>query len=153
MNPLRRALQSLKTHQAGPWRLVVSPDPNRFPGALPRENEREWHMKLDAKSNLDDYEENGLLFSYASNDTAKGSSSKAGQPMATEWVRIVGDGSRKTADGRTINDLLREELRNFPSYPLHDARSAEKVAEDMEKRLGEIARFERVEDIPSPSPK
>ena len=121
------------------------------------------------------------LVSYASNDTAKGSSSKAGQSgpfdklmgtpsmkllslsltdcdseldfLATEWVRIIGDGSRKTADGRTINDLLREELRNFPSYPLHDVKGAEKVAEDMEKRLGEIARFERVEDIPPPSPK
>ncbi|RXW15780.1 hypothetical protein EST38_g10072 [Candolleomyces aberdarensis] len=116
-------------------------------------------MKLDTKSNLNDYEEHGLLFSYASNDTARESSSGAGQgrpfdkPIATEWVRIIGDGSRKTADGRTINDLLREELRNFPSYPLHDVKSAEKVAEDMENRLGSIARFERVEDIPPPSSK
>jgi len=64
----------------------------------------------------------------------------------SEWITVV-DTGRRTADGRTVPDLLVDTLHKFPSYDLQSARGFKAAVRDMEANLCSATLFEGVDDM------
>jgi len=71
---------------------------------------------------------------------------------SSEWITVLGTG-RRTADGRTVVDLLIETLDKFPSYDMQSEHDFKMAIHDMEANLSGVASFQEWDrrNVGSPS--
>lgn len=56
----------------------------------------------------------------------------------TLWIAVQYNPDRKTVDGETAQDVLREMLDNFPRYDLQTPEGIETATDDAERRLANV---------------
>jgi hypothetical protein len=62
-------------------------------------------------------------------------------PTVSEWCRII-DTGRKSADGRTVQQLLDDLVHDFPKYELDDEEGIDEFIDDARTGLGGVATVE-----------